>query len=320
MSRIRLSLIILLALILLAIAGPKVNIDTSWEDVQIPQDVESWLETSEASAQNLRPELHKEIIWADSTHRRTKYSVVYLHGFSSSRHETNPFADSIAAALHANLFYTRLSGHGQDGEAMGKATAHEWIQDTVESIRICEAIGSKVILVGTSTGVTLAAWASLEPKLQSNLVAQVWVSPNFGPKDERSKMLLWPWGRQLMQVVQGDTYSYTTQNELHAAANTQEFGSDVLLEMMGLVDTVQKLDFSGLKTPVFMVYSPTDQVINHDITLRLLDEMDPALVDTMVVLRALDVNNHVIVGEALGPENTMPVAHRAIDFLQGRLN
>ena len=140
MSRIRLSLIILLALILLAIAGPKVNIDTSWEDVQIPQDVESWLETSEASAQNLRPELHKEIIWADSTHRRTKYSVVYLHGFSSSRHETNPFADSIAAALHANLFYTRLSGHGQDGEAMGKATAHEWIQDTVESIRIGEAI------------------------------------------------------------------------------------------------------------------------------------------------------------------------------------
>ena len=123
-----------------------------------------------------------------------------------------------------------------------------------------------------------------------------------------------------MNVMQGDTYSYTTQNELHAAANTHEFGSDVLLEMMGLVDTVQKLDFSAIKTPVFMAYSPTDLVIDHAITLRLMDEMDPAMVDTMVVLRALDVNNHVIVGEALGPENTMPVASRAIRFLQGQLN
>ena len=320
MSRSKLSIVVLVALVLLAIAGPKVKIDTSWEEVTVPGNVEQWLAEKEGAVSNLRPGLEKAIIWADSSHRKTPLSVVYLHGFSSSRNETNPFSDSIAAALGANLYYARLRGHGQDGEAMGKAQAQEWIQDTVESIRIGEKLGDRVILVGTSTGVTLAAWASTEPQLNTNIAAQVWVSPNFGPKDSRSGMMLWPWGKQLLKLIQGETYGWEAQNELHAAAGTREFNSDVLLQMMGLVDHVQGLDFSTIASPVFVVYSPTDQVINHDITLELIGKMDASRVDTMMVLTALDENNHVIVGEALGPENTIPVAHRALEFITSHLN
>ncbi|MDD4273595.1 MAG: hypothetical protein PHG14_07705 [Desulfobacter postgatei] len=38
---------------------------------------------------------------------------VYIHGFSATRKETAPLSDLVAKTLNANLFYTRLSGHGR---------------------------------------------------------------------------------------------------------------------------------------------------------------------------------------------------------------
>jgi hypothetical protein len=35
----------------------------------------------------------------------------------------------------------------------------------------------------------------------------------------------------------------------------------------------------------------------------------------VVVRRALDRNMHVLVGDALGPENTIPFARRTVDWL-----
>lgn len=315
-SRLSIILVLLVVFVLLALAGPRVEIDTEWTDVQVPSDMDGWLAASEGVVPNMRPGLQKQIIWADSTHAKTPISVVYVHGFSSSRFETSPFSDSIAVALGANLFYTRLRGHGQSGLEMGASKAQEWIQDTVESIRIGEAIGDKVILVGTSTGATLVAWADFQPELLENVVAQVWVSPNFGPADYKSDMLLWPWGRQLMKAVLGDTYSYVPQNELHDASGTSSYGTDVLLQMMGLVDVVRESDFSTVTIPTYMVYAPSDRVVDQNISVRMYGEMKAAEKDSMVVLQALDTYDHVIVGDALGPENTMPVARRVIEFLK----
>jgi esterase/lipase len=315
-TRPRIILVLLIVFVLLAISGPKVEIDVSWSEPSVPEEIDAWLAESESRVPNLRPELQKQVIWADSNHSKTPFSVVYIHGFSSSRFETTPFSDSVAAAFGANLFYTRLRGHGQDGKALGEAKAQEWIQDTVEAIRIGEAIGEKVILIGTSTGATLVAWAALQPELTSNWAGQVWISPNFGPADSKSDMLLWPWGRSLMKIVIGDSRSYEPQNELHRISNTNEYGTDVLLQMMALVDVVRTSDFSSITIPTFMVYSPSDKVVDQNISVGLYEEISSARKDSVVVLNALDTHNHVIVGDALGPENTMRVARRAISFLK----
>jgi esterase/lipase len=318
MNRFRTVLLLIVVFVLLALAGPRVEIDQSWTETEVPADVDAWLMQKESEVPNLRPALQKRILWADSSHSRTPFSVVYLHGFSSSRMETAPFADSIAAELGANLYYTRFRGHGQDGAALGSARAQEWIQDTVESIRVAEAIGDSVVIVATSTGATLAAWAMARPELSQRVSGQVWVSPNFAPLDSRSTMLLWPWGRNLLKVIQGDSYGWVPQNALHDSSSTYQFSSDVLLEMMGLVDVVQHQSFKDITVPTFMIYSPTDLVIDHEVSLRLFDDIDAAHKDTMVVVNALDVNNHVIVGDALGPENTDRVARRAVQFLNAR--
>ena len=316
MSRFRTTILIFVVLVLLVFAGPKVKIDESWVEVAPPEDLDAWLQEKEGRIDGIRDGLQKRIVWADSVGQKTHVAIVYLHGFSASSKETYPFSDSIAAALGANLFYTRLAGHGRDGTALGNSTAHEWIQDTVESIRVAEALGDEIILIGTSTGATLAAWATAHEELSRNITAQIWISPNFAPADSRSTMLLWPWGSFLLKVMEGDTYGWKVQNELHDEYVTHQFGSDVLLEMMGLVDVVQHQDFSLITAPTLMVYSETDTVIDHTVSTRLWDDLGAAIKDSMIVTRALDTNNHVIVGDALGPNNTLRVVDRAVSFIK----
>ena len=65
-----------------------------------------------------------------------------------------------------------------------------------------------------------------------------------------------------------------------------------------------------------MVYSPTDTVIDQRVSEDVWETLGSAKKDSMVVLRALDQNNHVIVGEALGPDNIRPILERVLEFVR----
>ena len=70
---------------------------------------------------DIRPGLQKEIVWANpATKTKTPLAIVYIHGFSASKGEVRPLPDKVASALGANLFFTRLTGHGEDGAAMAE--------------------------------------------------------------------------------------------------------------------------------------------------------------------------------------------------------
>ena len=315
MSRPWTALLILIALILLVMAGPRIETDLEWSEVEIPDDVGAWLAENESALGNVQPGKEKEIVWAHSAGQRTPYAVVYLHGFSASRLEASPYPDSVSAALGANLHYARLAGHGRDNQAMGASTAGQWYQSAVEAIRVGEAIGDSLIIIGLSTGSTLAAAAALDPALNRKWKAQVWISPNFTVADSRSEMMLWPWGKTLLRLVQGDTYSWKAQNERHAAIGTQEYDSRVLLEVVSLTDTVRELPFQDMETPTLLIYSKHDRVVDPSVTESLYARMT-ARKDSIVVQQALDQNMHVIVGDALGPQNTGPLARRTRQWLE----
>jgi len=143
-------------------------------------DLDAWLAEREANHDDLTDGVAKEIVWRDPTSReRTPVSIVYLHGFSATSAETRPFADDLASALGANLHYTRLRGHGRPGEALAEATVQDWVNDTAEAIAIGQAIGERVVVIGTSTGGTLAAIAAADPTAFGEMAAVVMVSPNF---------------------------------------------------------------------------------------------------------------------------------------------
>ncbi len=279
------------------------------------EPLDEWLAASEAQLGNVTPGKEKGIVWSDSSKARTDLAVVYLHGFSASRLEAAPYPDSIAAELGANLYYSRLAGHGRDGDDLGASTAEEWYQSAAEAIRIGEAIGDSLIVIGLSTGATLAAAAALDPDLRRKWKAQIWISPNFTVANPESEMLLWPWGSVLLRMVQGDTYSWEPQNERHAMIGSQTYPSRVLLEVVSLTDVVRNLPFEDMVTPTLMFYSPDDRVISAPVAQDLFAQMT-APKDSIRVLRALDENMHVIVGDALGPENSTPFARRTVEWIR----
>lgn len=161
---------------------------------ELPDNVVRWLENSEADVSATTPIVdgaEKRIRWfGDLEGQRSEYVVVYLHGFSATRQEIAPVGEIIADALEANMFETRLEGHGLAERALTDASAEDWLVDGVESLAVGRALGEKIVLIGTSTGATLAL-AMLDHELferghPGHGVAQLFAQGRVGQLPDRT--------------------------------------------------------------------------------------------------------------------------------------
>lgn len=267
----------------------------------------------------ITPGTEKRIFWAHADRRKTAFSVVYLHGYSATRQEVSPLTEQLAAHLGANLFHTRLSGHGQPGEAMASASADDWLADTLEAYAIGEQIGERVIVVGTSTGGTLALWLARRSEA-ANLAALLLVSPNLGPRDPRSEWLKEPWGEQLAAAVIGPTYEWRPANEAHAKFWSWRYPSSALIPMMALVDYVRSSDLELVTTPTLVIYSNRDRVVSHEQIETMFnrlgrDASSLPIKRSIVMDRSEDPSHHVLAGDVLAPNDTARVLRHMQDFL-----
>ncbi|MGA0054898.1 MAG: alpha/beta hydrolase [Steroidobacteraceae bacterium] len=267
----------------------------------------------------ITPGAEKRIFWAHSDRRKTAYSVIYLHGYSATRQEVTPLTEKLAAHLGANLFHTRLSGHGQPGAAMASATASDWLNDTLEAYAIGEQIGERVIVVGTSTGGTLALWLARRAE-SARLAALLLISPNLGPRDPRSEWLKEPWGAQLAAAVIGPTYEWRPANETHAKFWTWRYPSSALIPMMALVDYVRASDLERITTPTLVIYSNQDRVVSHEQIEAMFDRLGSRASrapskQRVLIERSQDPSNHVLAGDALAPQDTANILRHMQNFL-----
>ena len=109
------------------------------------EDIDSLLESQEKMVRALRLGTEKKVLWSKSNGIKSQTSIVFIHGFSASRVETDPVVELIAAELSANVYFTRLRGHGQDGKALGEVTYEQLLDDTIEAIEIGKSIGDDVV-------------------------------------------------------------------------------------------------------------------------------------------------------------------------------
>ncbi|MDZ4701039.1 MAG: alpha/beta fold hydrolase [Rhodothermales bacterium] len=300
---------------LVIILGPRPVIDDTIRPLTLPADLDTYLADAESRFPDLIPGAEKTIVWATPEKTRTPVSIVYLHGFSATRQETRPLSDSIAAALGANLFYTRLAGHGRSDDAMGEASINDWLNDAMEAYAIGRRLGERVVVIGTSTGGTLATWLAARSDVDE-LLALVLISPNFGPKDPTSRLLLWPWGTQLARLVVGPYYTWEPANFGHARFWKTRHPSRALVPMMGLVDLVNGLDFAGIASPLLVVYSPNDQVVNPALIAEAYPRFGSPIKEAVVLDEVGDPSNHVLAGDILSPDETMPMVRRVVAFLR----
>ncbi|MEO7940929.1 MAG: alpha/beta fold hydrolase [Burkholderiaceae bacterium] len=270
--------------------------------------LDGWLAASEARWGDIRPGLQKGIVWHSPAHQRTPWAVVYLHGFSASRAETAPLAEQVAQQLGANLFYTRLTGHGRTGPALGEARVQDWLADTLEAVRIGQTLGERVLVIGVSTGATLASWLALQPQ-GAQVAAYAFISPNFGLRNKRSEIINVPWGRQIALALEGETRGTVPPDPREAHAWTNRYPTRALFPMMALVKHVRDSALARFRTPVLMLYSESDQTADPAETRAAFARIGSAQKKLQVVDYSESQGQHVLAGDILAPKATGPMAH-----------
>ncbi|MEK7477664.1 MAG: alpha/beta hydrolase [Candidatus Coatesbacteria bacterium] len=294
---------------LLAVLGPRSRARPKVGDVVLPADLDAYLASAESRVPNLRPGCAKGIRWADpATKTPTPVSIVYLHGFPASRDELAPVCDRLAGAWSANVFYTRLAGHGADEEALGHVRANDWFEDADEAWAIGRRIGRRVVLIGMSTGAPLAAWLACTRPEAALLVL---VSPNFAPADPRTRWLLWPWGRQLARIVAGRAHVLIAENAEAARIWTIRSRSESLAEMMAVADFGSRLDLERLAIPALVVYTGRDELVNVGAIRRAFERIGSSRKKCVDLPGA---RRHVLAGDCLSPGTTPELVRTILDF------
>ncbi len=308
--------IILVVLILAVFLGPRVKVDTSVPPISIPADIEAFVKQSEARFADITPGAEKTIVWDNPAKKnKTPLSLVYLHGFSATRQEVAPLCDIVAKKLGANLFYTRLRGHGRPADALKGITVNDWLVDTAEAIEVGRRIGEKVVVVSTSTGGTLTAWYGITQSTD-NILAAVMISPNFYPARKEARIMTWPWGKQLAHLIIGEYRTWKPQNDRQAKYWSWKQPTEVTVTMMGLVGMVGELDFHRFSLPLLMILSPKDKVVSYTLAKQRFAEASSARKKLLEVTDSVDESQHVIAGDILSPNTTERMASEIVSFLR----
>ncbi len=259
--------------------------------------------------------MRKKIVWLKGTHQQRDLAIVYIHGFSASRMGTWPLCDRLAEAMGANLFYTRLAGHGKDGDALAGATVQDWMDDGMEAVAIGQRLCKKVILVGTSTGGTLAAWLAAQPSVATSIHRLILLSPKFFPKNPLAVAALWPPTQRLFESFFGSWRSFSVDNARHAIYWTVRYPVRAIATMMQLVRLSWRIDLKKAAMPVLMMVNPWDRVIN--VTLAVIRYLTfPSSQKKLVLFRGnKDLGRHVLAGDILSPDTTTRALANIQEFL-----
>ncbi len=298
--------------------GPRVKADETvrFDSAVIGTDPVSYLEQVEAKFSNIHDNLQKEIIWAYPQSRaKTPLAIVYIHGFSASKEEVRPLPDIVAKELGANLYFTRLSGHGQDGDGLASATVNDWINDFAEAMAIGRMIGENVIVLSTSTGGGLSTWAAGQKKLSADIAGLVLISPNYAFRHPLAGLATGPWGTQIAELAEGKIRSFKPTNEEHGRYWTSTYPTRSGIQMAALTEMAHGTPVEKIMIPALFIYSPADTVVDATVTAEVAKRWGGPS-QSIIVKTADDPNNHVIVGRVLSPSNTDRLAAQTLEWIR----
>lgn len=295
-----------------------------FDPAALPEDLDGWLAAREGLLEDLTPGTGKRIVWAGPPGQITPLSLVYLHGFSATHREMHPVPERVAAALGANLYLARLAGHGQDGAALARATAEDWLTDLAEAMAIGGRIGSRIVVVGTSTGGSLALAGLGTPDLRAALphadrvAGLVLVSPNLRLRRAEARLLDLPLARHWGPWVAGAEVGFQPENDDHGRYWTTRYPTVATLPMARLMRAARAVDPAGIGVPLLLIQSPDDRVVDPGAALSMADRWG-GTVERMEPRAGpgVDPHAHVPGGDILSPALTGPVSARISDWAGG---
>ncbi len=268
----------------------------------------------------IKPDNEARIVWHnDSLKNKTEYAIVYLHGFSASQEEGNPVHRNTAKQLGANLYLARLSGHGIDtSDALLHMTATSLWETAKEAYAIGKQLGKKVILMGTSTGGTLALQlAATYPEIAGLIL----LSPNIAINDPNAWITNNPWGLQIARLVKGGKMNIVPNKpDIYKKYWNDQYRLEAVTELEELLETTMtKETFEKIKQPVLTLYyykneKEQDPVVKVSAMKKMFEQLStPSSLKKMVPIP--NAGNHVL-GSPIQSKDVVTVEQEAVAFLK----
>jgi esterase/lipase len=207
----------------------------------------------------VKPDNEARIIWADSSKKKTEYSLIYLHGFSASQKEGDPVHRRLAEKFGCNLYLARLADHGVDTtETLLNFTADRFWESSKQALAIGKQLGDKVIVLSTSTGGTTALMLAAE--YPNDVFALINMSPNIAINDPAAFLLNNPWGLQIARMVLGGDYRITGADEGRAKYWNKKYRIESLVQLEELVEQrMNEKTFKKISQPSLTLYYYKDE-------------------------------------------------------------
>jgi esterase/lipase len=282
----------------------EVPLDLSFDASALGGDLDAFLAASEAPFAP-KEGTAKAIHWAGEKGAKTPLSVVYLHGFTASGRELSPVPETVAKALGANLFVTRYRGHGVAAQELGEAMPADWMEDTAEALAIGAKIGGQTLVIGTSTGGTIATLIAADTKLENPPIGYILVAPNYKAKSILDPLSGWPLARHYIPLLAGETHKGKIENEQHAQFWTIDYPTRSFAALGAVVKAAAQANHAAITAPTLVLYAHEDLVVDVQKTDEVLAEWGgpvrrahPKLGEGFVA------SGHVIAGDIRSPAGT----------------
>lgn len=255
----------------------------------------------------VKPDNEARIVWYnDSLKNLTEYAIVYLHGFSASQEEGNPVHRNLAKAFGCNLYLARLAEHGIDtSDALLNYTATGLWQTAKEAYAIGKKLGKKVILMGTSTGGTVALQlAAAFPDIAGIIL----YSPNIEINDPNAWLLNNPWGLQIARLVKGSDFNTAGHDDAaYKKYWNYTYRLEATVQLQELLETTMvPATFSSIRQPVLALYyfkdeNNQDKVVKVSAIQKMMKELGtPDSLKRSVAMA--NTGNHVLASPILSKD------------------
>ncbi|EKT3958379.1 alpha/beta fold hydrolase [Flavobacterium psychrophilum] len=281
---------------------------------KLPDDLhtlEQNINLEEKATKGIRENCEAKILWADTSKKvKTKYAFLYIHGFGASQMEADPIHKNIAKKYSANLYLSRLAGHGTDlgDNTMANVTADDFANSVEKALAVTKLLGEDVIVISNSFGGALSLYLASK---HLEIKALVLYSPCIKSYDENAEIFVKPWGLKMVTLFTGSrVFDYKPFNTEYAKYWTTHYDFNGLAEFQNfLVHTMKKETFEKVKCPVFMGYWYKNETVKDTIAsipamLKMFDELESP---TKEKVAFQNVANH---------EMTTPILSKDIETVQ----
>jgi esterase/lipase len=276
-------------------------------ELQLTDPVEAYVSNKEAQIKNIKVGNTAEVIRIESN-KKTNLAFVYLHGFSAGPKEVSPLVENLSAQFKSNAYLARLKDHGVENSMMLNVTADDLFTDAEEAYQIGKKLGERVVLVGTSTGATLALWLAQK---HNDVAGLILISPNIGVYDKRGVLSSGPVGALIARAVVGPVYSWVPKYARQDEFWTTSYHPRGISAMMNVVREVEMMNFSNIQAPSITLWTPLDKVVNIK---KAVDKIK-TLGSQKNEFVEFQTEEHVLAGAITAPENVEPASMALTRFI-----